>query len=295
MKTLKICALILLATAGALRADRPVDQRLPAAPDAQVTISNLAGSVRITGWSQGEVHVSGTVGDDTEGLTATGDRTRIEIKVEIPKGRFKGDRDLAADLVVRVPAGCRLEVRTVSATIAAAELSGALELNSVSGTVQVSGDPREVEVETVSGTIEIRGVGTGVHAESVSGRVRLEGVAGRVEATTVSGNLEVRAEEIERGEFQSVSGSVTFDGSLRPGSRLEVSNTSGNVELTLPSDLPAAYEITTFSGSIKNEFGPEPQRTSRYAPGKELKFTVGGGGAQVNVQSFSGSVRLKKK
>ena len=52
------------------------------------------------------------------------------------------------------------------------------------------------------------------------------------------------------------------------------------------------FEVETFSGRIKNAFGPEAERTSEYAPGQELRFTTGGGDASVEVESFSGTVEI---
>ena len=69
---------------------------------------------------------------------------------------------------------------------------------------------------------------------------------------------------------------------------------------TVPADLvldldelDADFYIETYSGSIKNDIGPEARRSSEYGPGRELRFTSGGGGARVSIESFSGSVKLR--
>ena len=56
-----------------------------------------------------------------------------------------------------------------------------------------------------------------------------------------------------------------------------------------------SFTINTFSGSIRNDWGEEGRRTSKYTREQELAFTAGSGGASVDVQTLSGSVFLTKR
>ena len=58
--------------------------------------------------------------------------------------------------------------------------------------------------------------------------------------------------------------------------------------------MSARFDIETFNGSIDNCFGPEPVRTSRYTPGRELRFTEGDGNARVAIKTLNGGLRLCK-
>ena len=270
-----------------------VDVTKSASATPTVAIENLAGSVKVSGWDRNEIKVSGVLGDDTEGLDFSGGDDSFDIEVEIPDSYGRRHRDLDSDLEIWLPAGSSLDVETVSAGIRVSGVNGRLDLESVSGEVIVDGAPTSADVETVSGNIELSGSETEAIAESVSGKIELSGVAGRVEAATVSGSVRVEAGGIEQGEFEAVSGSVRITGALSPGARLSAESHSGSVVLNLPANTSARFQIETFSGSINNGFGSsEAERTSRYAPGKRLDFTLGSGDAQVRVESFSGSVTL---
>jgi DUF4097 and DUF4098 domain-containing protein YvlB len=296
MKKNLLVLMALALASGVLWAGESVDVTKSTSATPMVEIENLAGSVKITGWDQNEVKVTGILGDDTEGLDFSGSGDSVEIEVEIPDSYGRRHRDLDADLEIWVPVGSSLDVETVSASIRVVGVNGSLELESVSGEVEVDGSPTSADVETVSGNIEISGSQTRVIAESVSGRIELSGVAERVDAATVSGSVEISASNIERGEIEAVSGSVRFTGALSSGARLSAESHSGSVVLNLPADTSARFQIETFSGSINNEFGGgEAERTSRYAPGKRLDFTLGSGDAQVSVESFSGSVTLRQQ
>ena len=273
-----------------------VDVTKASSANPTVEIDNLAGSVKITGWDQEEIRVTGVLGDDTEGLEFSGGRDSFSIEVEIPDSYGRRRRDLDSDLEIWVPVGSSLDVETVSADIRVSGVNGNLELESVSGEVTVDGAPSSADIETVSGNIEVSGSQTRVTAESVSGTIELAGVAERVDAATVSGSIEVRAGDIKQGRFEAVSGSVRFSGALSPGARLSADSHSGNVVLDLPAGTSARFQVETFSGNIHNDFGGgEAERTSRYAPGQRLDFTLGSGDAQVRIETFSGSVTLRRQ
>lgn len=293
MKTLKLFLIATLLTAGTLAAGQPVDETRPASPDARIEISNLAGSVEVTGWNRSEVHVSGELGDDTEGLEIQTEGDTLTIEVKIPQGRHEGERDLASHLTVQVPQGCRLEVDTVSAGITVADLTNRVELQSVSGAQTVEGSLEEVELQTVSGVVELRATTRRAEINAVSGAVTVGDATGELTVQTVSSHMQVAARDLERGELQTVSGKIDFSGDLAATGRLEVNSHSGRAVLALPAGISARFDVQTFSGDIVNELSAEAPASSH--PGKQLSFTTGSGGAHVSVNSFSGEVILKAR
>jgi hypothetical protein len=90
----------------------------------------------------------------------------------------------------------------------------------------------------------------------------------------------------------SVSGTVMFDGSIAINGRLSAESSSGSVELTLPRNTSATYELSTISADIDNDFGP-PATRARNGSGVSLRFSVGSGGARIKGNSVSGSVILQ--
>lgn len=290
-----LIALALALVAGGAEASRPVDETRSVAPDATIEIENLSGVVEVTGWDRAEVVVTGTIGDDTEGLSVDGGGDHLAIEVEIPERSGRKRNDFESRLSIKVPSGARVQVEGVSSSIEIEGVTGRLELESVSGSIEVTGARGATEAETVSGSIRIEGSDTPVSAESVSGSVRIRGASGRVEATSVSGTVDVEASTLERGELETVSGSVRYRGGLADGARLDVECHSGNVTMELPEDVSATFEVTTFSGSIDNELGPAARRTDKYLPSKKLEFTTGSGSARVSIESFSGNVNLRKQ
>ncbi len=198
-----------------------------------------------------------------------------------------------SDLEIRVPKGSRVEVETVSASIDVEELTAALSLESVSGDITIRGEPGELSAATVSGDIDCDAKTDETELSTVSGSIEARGLRGRLEAASVSGDVDVYGDDFDRLAVETVSGLVRFEGRLNEDARVEGESHSGDIVLTLVGDVDAEFDVSTFSGSIRNEIGREDGRSRRRGPGSELHFTVGDGSAHVNLSSFSGTVELR--
>jgi DUF4097 and DUF4098 domain-containing protein YvlB len=291
MKRYAYTTLVVLALAGAAHAaDRTVDQTRRLAADGRVEISNISGDVRVIGWSADEVNISGRLEDGVEDLeiSSAGDRLRIEVDLE-RRTRNNG----SAFLTIKMPATADLEVETVSAGITVDGVTGEINLESVSGQIEVSGGSGSLEAASVSGSVRATSTSGRSELESVSGNIIVGHAAGRLGAEVVSGNIEIEAGLLDSLVAESVSGKVFCAAKPTENGRFSLETMSGTVELVVSADIDADFGIETYSGSIRNEIGPEPVRTDRYGPGRELRFRSGAGGARISVESFSGNVKLR--
>jgi DUF4097 and DUF4098 domain-containing protein YvlB len=249
--------------------------------DARVTIENTSGSITVTGWDRNEVAVIG--GRSTlRNLELDGNPKHVQIRM-----------NAGSSLEVRVPRKAQLRAQSSSGFVHVEGVEGTVDIESASGTLQVEGRPREIHATGFSGGVTILGGGSEVtRAESVSGTVMVTRASGVVEAKSSSGGVNVKGDVREAVLF-SVSGSVMFDGTVADGGRLSAESSSGSVELSLPRNASAEYDLTTISADVDNDFGP-PATKSRNG-GVGLRFTVGNGGARIKGASVSGSVRLQAR
>jgi DUF4097 and DUF4098 domain-containing protein YvlB len=284
-----ILGLVLAATAAA----EEVDLTLDAAPDGHVHISNISGSVSVSGWSRDEVQVTGEIGPKVEELIFERSGDRITIKVKVPK---KSGRGVESDLNVRVPERSSLDVGTVSADIEVTGVRGEQKLEAVSGDIETECDEADVSAGTVSGDVVMKGRGKDAetHSASVSGDVELYQLAGDVFAESVSGDLTIEDGSFDRAGFNVVNGDVLFYSELRSGGKLKVETVNGEVDLRFAGDIGGQFDIDTFNGDIDSCFGPKPRRTSKYAPGMELSFTDGDGDSRVTVSTVNGDISICK-
>lgn len=311
-------AALLLATPS--HAQRQVSERHAAAATGTVEIEINSGSVRVTGWSRGEVQVTGNLSRSGDQVVLDGGGRTVEVRV----ASRNGGRGGPATLEIRVPAGSTVEVSAGSAPITVNGVTGSVEAESTSGPVTVQGNARSIEVmaqsgpvtiegqtetldvtamsgpvrvtanvrqratiEALSGPVELLGSVGEVQVSAMSGPVRVANATGRVEIEAVSGNVTLNGTRL-RGNVESVSGNLVVGGSV--GGALSLESHGGNVELRLPSGTNAQVEVETFSGGLRSEFG-----NGSGERGRERHVTIGRGGPTVSISTFSGDVKLLRR
>jgi len=291
MKVWKVIALTLSGTTTS--AGEEINQSMDAAADGKVSIENVAGSVEVRGWSRNQVEVTGELGDHVEEFVFERDGDEVIIKVRVPR---RSSRGISSDLVVNVPQGSSLEVDTVSADIDVSDVQGEQDLESVSGDVATAAFGADMELSTVSGDIEVQGDNESARSEvvTVSGDIDADSLSGEIIVEAVNGEISVINGSFTRASMETVNGSITFHNQLIGDGRLDIETINGTVDVDFGGDVSARFDIETFNGAIRNCFGPEPVRTSKYTPGRELKFTEGDAAGRVTIRTLNGSLRLCK-
>lgn len=272
-----------------------ISETQTASSDGSVKIYNLAGSIEVIGWDKNEISVEGTLGESVERLEFDVDDDRTEIEVVIPRRNHQRVRHVASHLIVHVPKASTVEVESISAPITVSEVVGdEIQVETISGAVRITGCQGDIEAESISGSVTVTGNPDDVQVSSVTGSISVEGVQRRLEAETVSGSLVVEAGTLSRCQLETVSGSLRFNGGIEEDGRLEVECFSGAVVLNFTNDVFGKYTINTFSGSIDCDYCPKPDSVSKFTREKELRFKHGDGNARVSIETFSGSVTIRR-
>ena len=284
-----VLATVLLAPVS-LAAQTTVDQKRPAAPDGAVSIENMAGSVKVTGWDKAEVQVRGTVGEGGElSFEGSGKRTHIEIEADHnPMG-------IKSDLEVFVPAGSSVDIEGFQATISVTGVLGSVTAETVNGSITQAGAAKHVELQSVNGDVEVSKATGRIKAETVNGSVVVRDASGDREASTVHGKLHVIGGSYDRAEIESVAGTVRFEAALTSRASLSIETVSAPVELLLPATVSAEFQVSSFSGRINNELGPAAEKRGKWTPQTELGFTTGSGGARITLETLSGAIDIRKR
>ena len=291
MKTYTLTLLGMFSATTVVAAD--INESMDAAEDGTVSISNVAGSVDVQGWSRNQVEITGDLGDDVEELVFERDGDEIEIKVRTKR---RNSHDIDTELVIKVPQGSSLEISTVSADIDVAEVAGEQSLESVSGDIATEAYAYDIDANSVSGDVEVEGDNLSMRSRlsSVSGDIDTENLSGEIAIESVSGDLVVVRGVFDRASLDTVNGDIVFHAQLLDDGRLDVETVNGSVDVEFAGEVSARFDIETFNGDIRNCFGPKAVRVSKYAPGYELKFTEGGGSGRVTIETLNGDLRLCK-
>jgi DUF4097 and DUF4098 domain-containing protein YvlB len=253
-----------------------------------VDLSLISGKIRVTGWDRPDVKVSASIESGMLRFDANSSRVSLSVE-ESDESGHRGRHNVGeARYDVSVPKGVRLILEAVSGDITAAGSQGQIEATSVSGDVDVANGITEVSAESVSGSVHAAQINGNLRAETVSGDVRAESVSGNLEATSVSGNVRLVGAQSKDVRTETVSGDITYSGSIDAGGKYSFESHSGTLRLNIPRNAGAQFSVETFSGDVTADF-PVKIPAGRRSEGR-MEFTLGDGRARVTAQTFSGRI-----
>lgn len=279
----------------AARADTPIRLTRTIAPDARITISNVKGEVRISGWNRNSVQVDGTLGSGAKPLQIEGGTHALQIRVEAASKAnwfgFSSTEMAPSVLDVHVPNTAALNIHVVSASVSVDGVAGAtVAVNTVSGRVHLGVNANAVAVDSVSGDIDLSGSARSFNVQTVSGDVQAGVIGDSAIAQTVSGDVLLHGGVLRKVDLGTVSGELQLDAAIAPGAAWKIDTMSGDVRLGLPADASAQIKADTFSGDLRSDFGKPIE--SEHGLGEHLSSRIGGGNGSIVVNSFSGDVRI---
>lgn len=299
MHTLSFSLLAALLFGGSAWAGTPINQSRAVTADARIEVSNIKGAVTVSAWNKPEVAVSGTLGDGAKGLTIEGGGDHLTIKVEPPDKQswfsWGADTRMGDTLLdIKVPTHAEMKIEVVSADVGVSGVAGrSLSIDSVSGKLRLDSAAKDVEVDSVSGSIDLSGSADHAHLETVSGNIHARGLNGQLKFETVSGDIDADNGTYREVNAGSVSGNIKLRGTPETGAHVDIETMSGDVHLYLPANASARLNASSFSGSIRSDFGEvkEPE----HGPGNRLEAASGAGDGQVKLETFSGDIEIRRQ
>lgn len=285
------------------------ERSLAAESSVVVTLCTASGDVTVRGWDRREVRA----------------RSREAAAIELQRGGNDAASTAAARVGVVIADSTNSRHRSTDGCQASSDVEldvprgASLELKTLSGDVVIE-DMAEARVQTVSGNTLARHINKGVEVVGVSGDIKLENSSGAARLRSVSGLIEVRdANPASAGddlEVTTTSGNVRLE---RIGhARVEAASVSGNLDMTGQLARGGRYRFRTVSGDVELLLPPDAsfQFTARVSRGGNVIFTnlpfkfdfdnststsrlvngfFGTGDATLNLTSFSGTLRLRRK
>lgn len=220
------------------------------------------GSVEVEATDTTESHVTIT-GRDADHVVV--DQDGDEISIVAPRQRtgfLSGDPTV--HVVVSVPTGSDLAVKTGSADVTTTGSLGSARVRSGSGDVSLE-TVDVATVETGSGEVHLGSVGGDLRVKSGSGDVHVGRAASALSVSTGSGDVEVGATAgptlVKTGSGDLKVTEAGSDVSLSTGSgdlvvtravrgRFTVKGASGDVRIGIPGGIPVWTDISTLTGRI---------------------------------------------
>ena len=255
-----------------------------------VDVGIISGDIVVTGWTRPEAKIYAST--ERGWLDVQLSSHRLTLQTRSDRGHSGNTR-----VEIMVPIGTRVQVSSVSGSIRVAGTDSEVEAGSVSGSIEVLGATDRITVHTVSGKVHAAKLRGRTRLGTTSNSIEVEDVVGDLSAGSVSGKITLTGVKSSHVSAETVSGSVTYDGSIDPAGSYELSTHSGNVRMNIPDNSAANLELETFSGRISSAFPItlQPGEISSMARhGKKMEFTIGKGGARITGSTFSGNITIDK-
>jgi DUF4097 and DUF4098 domain-containing protein YvlB len=251
----------------------------------------------------------------------------VDLEVEIPRKASVTATTSRGDITLAGVAGAidadthngDVEIHDAGSDVAVKLEKGDLRITGVAGNLRLSGRGNEIDVSDVAGDatlngeffgpIRVRNVVKTTHYTSqrsdltlihMTGRLELDSadlqvsdVAGSAKLTTHNKDIDVE-NVAGRLDIANSHGDVKIHYSQPPSDEINVTDDSGEVQLTLPGK--SGFEISAFSrgGEIATDFeGPALQQTNDGNVGK-LNGKFGSHGPKITIVTSYGTISLHK-
>jgi DUF4097 and DUF4098 domain-containing protein YvlB len=297
MRTLGIFSVALLAAgvlaparnAGAQDYSEKFDTTVTLDRGGTVSISVYSGHVNVIGVSGSQVKVHGVVDRGEVRFDSHSGSVRLQIEPEERHGAGRADLDLT------VPIGTRVQIDGFSAPYTVKGVKGEVKLESMSGSAEVSDAVGTVSIETVSGNISATNIDGDLRATAVSGRLDISNVNGDIESESVSGHIWITGARSKSASAESVSGSVSYSGTVDPAGTYTFKSNAGRITLAVPPDIGATVSLETFNGQVDSDFPVTlGSGTNRMGHDSRFEFKIGNGRARIILETFSGNIRIQR-
>jgi DUF4097 and DUF4098 domain-containing protein YvlB len=282
IRTLVLSLLVAGAAPVLARAQVPVDTVIAVDPGGRLDLENFSGTVTVDAWNRSAVRI-----------VADGPRSAVRIhgggsSVSVRTEHQRGPRDV--DYRLNVPAAMDLSIQGVDTDVTIRGTQGRVQVHTVNGDVSAQGGRGVVELNSVQGTVSLSGGEGRGELSSVNDAVEVTGFRGDLRATTVNGEVTLRGVESGSVESTTVNGSITYQGSLRSDGWYRFNTHNGEIGVVVPPGTGATIDVSTFNGDFQADF---PVTFDQSRSGKKFNFTLGEGGARIELSAFNGTIRLR--
>jgi DUF4097 and DUF4098 domain-containing protein YvlB len=263
--------------------DDVVDQVYQVSTPAELSLNTISGQATVRATETDEIRVRATKGgsDRARGNTRIDvqrEGNRVSIHTRADSSLFGGAGHLGRNMAsveydITVPRDCAVEIKAVSADIT------------------LEGTRSQCRLQTVSGDVHIEDIEGASSVTTVSGDVAATGLRGTLTLHTTSGDARVAESNLRDFNLHSVSGDFEVATPLMHGEHYHANTVSGDLRLTVPEGTGVTVQMRSISGEVVSDFrDAEIIKSGR----RHWQGRINGGGANVEMQSVSGDLRIAR-
>lgn len=252
-------------------------------PGGRLRVDNHQGAVRVRSWDRNAVRV---VANHRSGVRIRIRRANGVLRIE--GEAFRGPAH-GIDYDISVPRSFGVAIDGVNCEALVEGINGDVAVDNVQGDISVRGGTGNVNLESVEGEIIVNGRRGQINTETVNKGIRISDVVGDINAESVNGSIQLTGIDASNVTVESVNGNLQFQGVFKNTGQYRLSSHNGSIRVGVPAGTNANVSVATHSGNVETDFEVQLRDA---ASRSRLNFVLGRGGARIDLESFSGTIRL---
>jgi len=261
------------------------DKTVPVTRGLRLSVVNDAGEVVIKSWNQDSVRVqarhSSRVGVD---IQTSNNIVNIRKRASGPSQTI--------DYEISAPAWMPIRVTGQFAYIGIEGVQSEVYAETVNGDVVVKGGSGFVTAKSIQGEIIVEDAKGKISAIAVNEGVRITGATGEIVVDSTNGDITMTKVDAKSVDVGSVNGNIRFEGTMANAGQYRFATHNGNITMVLPDSTNATFTVRTYNGEFSSNL--QTKAVGEIRRGRRATYSLGNGGAEVELESFSGSIRLRR-
>lgn len=243
---------LFLVLAPAASAQDELHQAYPLNANGTVSLTNISGTVRITGWDQNRVQVDATKQGNKEDfglveIRVTASPERLQIETIAARTNWRPTRNVSVNYEVKVPRSAFLNsITTTSGDLSITDAGSRVTARSTSGNLTVRGINGETNLNTTSGDIIAERIKGPLIVHSTSGTLHITNVEAKLSAQTTSGDITAKVLRSD-SNVTTASGNIYLENA---GGRINARAMSGTVSV---KEVEGDATLESISDSVQAE------------------------------------------
>ena len=117
----------------------------------------------------------------------------------------------------------------------------------------------------------------------------------RVDIQSTGGTVQLKNVNGQRVAVGTTSGNIDYQGDCSGGGNYILTTHSGAIDVTLPATASVDLSARSTTGAVENDFPLQQKPHTSFVPqqGRSFAGTSNSGSSSVELQSFSGKIRVK--
>jgi len=265
----------------------PTDQTVPVAKGTKLDISNFAGDVNVKVWDKDAVRVE----------VNHSDRETVDIKQEDGTLRIRGRSTRGGpprslDYTISVPSWMAIVVAGTYADVTLEGVGGDVSVETTRGDIKVRGGSGYVSLKSVQGEISLEKAKGRIEVRAVNEGMHLSDISGDLSAETTNGSIILDRIDSANVDLYTVNGSISYDGAIKERGVYRLTTHNGLVAMAIPEKVNATLMVRTYNGGFRSTFPIKLGDDQN--PKKRFTLTLGNGSAHIELESFGGTVALRR-